>query len=239
MVDATIRGAGPRAAERDGLIALSSPIGYGIGEWSRMLLASTVGHRTVVPGPTGRRVVDFGSDVIYSPRHAGPVSKQISLGDRRRGASEYIDNRIDDRPALFEFAPDVGVYARKIADFSRELASSDQQAFQDLRGAFETTLSSTADGAEANDDLVRLLYCWSLLIDLYSAGSRVWVRDSRIFVSWPEWEGGGGRERAFAALRAASDLRPLRSDELERVKPLFVSDTDGKTMARVLSRSSQ
>ncbi len=166
--------------------------------------------------------------VIYIPPDARAVKRNTSAG-----GETLIGGR--GHATLFEFAPDVGRYARRIADFARELAGDEQRAFEGLRVALENGLASTADGQEASEDLVRLFYCWSLLLDIYSAGGRVWERDSRIFVSWPEWEGGGGRERARNALQSAIDLRPLRPEQLKRVKPLFAGDTDGKSMARAMS----
>ena len=90
-------------------------------------------------------------------------------------------------------------------------------------GALETELNQilSAEGSPSADfDDARLQFCASVLKDVLRAGGRL-VRDSRLLVSWPDWEGPDGRRNAQIAVAAAREMRPLKDDELSRVQPMF------------------
>lgn len=78
----------------------------------------------------------------------------------------------------------------------------------------------------------------SLLKDVLQAGGSAWVRDSRLFVSWPDWNGENGREAAQRAMSAAKDLRPLTREEIDRVRPLFARDLDGSALSLALQEGT-
>jgi len=102
-------------------------------------------------------------------------------------------------------------------------------------------LSSTLDelllgefGNPATSSQARISFSLSLLRDIVRAGGNSWVRDSRLYVAWPDWSGVQGRDFARQALVAAKDLRPLTIRERERVAPLFAPDLDGESLSSVL-----
>ena len=103
-----------------------------------------------------------------------------------------------------------------------------------LDEALESILSAK-DNRVSNLDDARLLFSASLLKDVVRAGGSVWVRDSRLLVSWPDWEGPAGRQNAQAAMAAARELRPLTSLEIARVQPLFVTDLTGDQLGQVIA----
>lgn len=64
----------------------------------------------------------------------------------------------------------------------------------------------------------------SVLRDIASAGGLIWVRDSRLFVSWPDWHGHGGRESARKALANARDAESAKGIDQERLAQVFLGD---------------
>lgn len=131
----------------------------------------------------------------------------------------------------WEFMPDWGHEGRRLWDV---IAAA--QA-----GELEATLDAAIAGDEERGggrDSLRVLFSLSLLRDVLRAGGSVWVRDSRLIVSWPDWSGIEGRRLAQAALVSAREARPLTQKELERVAPLFAPDLDGDQLARVLEEGS-
>jgi len=138
------------------------------------------------------------------------------------------------RPAVYEFAPRIGAYAYRIAELANDIAIRGDAAFADLERSLGERVDRILSGGPASENYARLLFSWSLLVDLRSVGGSVVVRDSRILVSWPDWEGPDGREVSRRALIAASELRPLTSDEMSRVAPLFAPDTDGEVLSEVV-----
>jgi hypothetical protein len=107
----------------------------------------------------------------------------------------------------------------------------------ELTDALESILQDT--GLQKSDlDDARLLFSASLLRDIMRAGGRVWVRDSRLFVTWPDWNGPEGRRNARAAMVAARELRPLKATELKRVEPLFSPDISGDQLSQILAEAT-
>src|SRR5262245_64966658 len=115
------------------------------------------------------------------------------------------------------FAPDLGKYANRLWQLTSAAKAGELGSVLDklLEGEF---------GEPESLDSARLQFSASLLKDVLRAGGRVWVRDSRILVAWPEWSGPEGRRNAQVAMEAARELRPLNSGELARVQPLFAPD---------------
>ena len=87
-------------------------------------------------------------------------------------------------------------------------------------------------------DSSRLAFSLSMLLDVLKAGANAWVRDSRLFVQWPDWNSSEGRDYAHAAMNAARDMRPLTAKELERVRPMFAPDLEGVELATVLREAT-
>jgi hypothetical protein len=137
--------------------------------------------------------------------------------------------RVPATPSLF--APDWGQRSNRIWEFITA-AKKDELAI-----ALDEILDSPASATASFDDL-RLQFSASLLRDVLRAGGRVWVRDSRLLVSWPDWEGDHGRRNARAAMAAAREIRPLKTAELTRVQPMFAPDLDGDQLARVLAEGN-
>ena len=128
------------------------------------------------------------------------------------------------------FAPDWGKNGNRIW----ELTTAAQTG--ELSNSLELMLT-TSKIEKANLDDARLQFSASLLKDIIRAGGHVWVRDSRLLVSWPEWEGPQGRRNAQAAMAAAREIRPLNSAELTRVQHMFAPDLDGDQLAQVLAEA--
>lgn len=68
------------------------------------------------------------------------------------------------------------------------------------------------------------LFSLNVLRDIISAGGRVWARDSRLYVSWPDWAGPNGRTSARKALELARDLERAASVDVARLAPMFLND---------------
>lgn len=136
---------------------------------------------------------------------------------------------------MFEFAPQVGSSTQRLARLARAIALDKHDALEGLASFVDEQMSLLMLGEVASPDVARLLFSYSILLDIVGVGGDVAVRDSRIFVSWPDWEGPAGREAAGRALRVASNLRDLDSAEIDRVRPLFAPDTDGSDVAVALA----
>lgn len=88
--------------------------------------------------------------------------------------------------------------------------------------------------AQPDGNGIKAAFSLSLLSDILKAGGQAWVRDSRLFVAWPDWNGSEGRRQARDAMSAAREMRNLTPDEVLRVKPLFAPEIDGEEFAAVL-----
>ena len=125
------------------------------------------------------------------------------------------------------FSPDWGAYGARIWDLADAIESgSVEKDLQEILNS-EGVLQTHPDG-------VKLLFSASLLSDVLKAGGRVWLRDSRIMMTWPDWTGDRGRVAAQAAMRAAREIRPLTISELNRVAPLFTGDIDGEELCTLI-----
>lgn len=125
------------------------------------------------------------------------------------------------------FAPDWGKYRKKFWFFLSEAKKGNiEYALNDLL-AF-------SDDIGEDPDALRVQFSVSLLKDILNSGGWARVIDSRMFVSWPDWQGESGRHAAREAMISARDMRPLNAREIERVRPLFASDLDGEALGRIL-----
>lgn len=133
-----------------------------------------------------------------------------------------------DAPCLF--APDWGRHASLIW----QLVAATQAG--ELLPTLDSLLSAVArDGASAGYEKVP--FSLSLLRDVLRAGGSAIVRDSRLYVSWPDWSGPAGRRYARQAMASAREMRQLTDVEIERVRPLFAPDMDGESFAQVLAEA--
>jgi|GEM_PF-1675225 len=128
------------------------------------------------------------------------------------------------------FAPDWGRHASLLW----QLVAATQAG--ELLPTVDSLLSDSAIG-KAKPDYTRVLFSLSLLRDVLRAGGYAVVRDSRLFVSWPDWSGPIGRGHARRAMAAAREMRTLTDREIERVRPLFAPDIDGESLAQVLAEA--
>ena len=125
------------------------------------------------------------------------------------------------------FSPDLGDNNARIWEFTAAAQS----------GKLDVVLDSILRGAgkeEVSLDDARLLFSASILRDVLRAGGRVWVRDSRLLVAWPDREGPAGRRNAQAAMAAVRELRPLKTPELKRVPKPILSRSWGALEPSVL-----
>ena len=118
---------------------------------------------------------------------------------------------------------DVGTYLYQLAGAARDGVTS---VFVD------NLLHSTIQRASSSPEL---LFSLSLLSDIIAAGGTLSVRDSQLFVAWPDWDGETGRVATKSAMTAAKDMRPLRPEELAKVAPCFAPEMTGDALARVMA----
>jgi hypothetical protein len=86
----------------------------------------------------------------------------------------------------------------------------------ELPDTLEALLRAAPAIESLSEDQLKVAFSTSLLSDILRAGGKAWVRESRLFVSWPDWGGKRGRESARIAMSAARDLRPLTPLEVGR-----------------------
>lgn len=119
------------------------------------------------------------------------------------------------------FDPDLGgeasIYRRLVRAAAKGREAVTAQIVKELE---------TAEGAAARFSL-------SVLHDIASVGGNVWVRDSRLFVSWPDWEGPYGRANARRALEMARDLEGVSNVDFVRLRPLFLGDAAVRDLVRL------
>lgn len=161
-----------------------------------------------------------------------PTTAPASALTRRQAAEGHSRH---DRPECYEFNPGIGGHAHRLAELADAVTKNPRGALASSQRWIDSALESITTGGEVDSDLLLFMYSCSVLIDIAKVGGVVWVRDSRIFVRWPDWNGPDGRLAARRALRSASDMRPLTADELHRVTPLFAPDMDGAVVARILA----
>ncbi len=96
----------------------------------------------------------------------------------------------------------------------------------------EALIASTPD--RTRDEKAVRFSC-SLLADILRAGGSAWVRDSKLLVSWPDWDGPAGRESAREAMESARDMRALNSAEVAKVASAFAQEIDGEEFSAALA----
>src|SRR5689334_18111318 len=111
--------------------------------------------------------------------------KPVELGSAR-GKVRFLTTPIT-------FAPDWGANCVKLWDLMAAIRAGTLHEFLEA-------LLASKDLNTSNFDDARTLFCASLLRDVLRAGGRIWARDSRLLVTWPEWEGPEGRRNAQAAM---------------------------------------
>jgi hypothetical protein len=121
---------------------------------------------------------------------------------------------------------DVGTYLYELAGAARDGVTS---TFVDT--LLHSTLQNTSSSPE-------LRFSLSLLSDIITAGGTLSVRDSQLFVAWPDWDGASGRIATKAAMATAKDMRPLRPKELAKVAPCFAPEMTGDALARVMAEGT-
>src|SRR5262245_46495595 len=117
------------------------------------------------------------------------------------------------------FAPDLGRHSNRLWEVIAAVKRSE------LHLALDEILNAENISSAGLDD-ARLQFCASLLADILRAGGAVWVRDSRLLVSWPDWEGNEGRRNAQVAMAAAGEMRPVQAAELTGALPMAAAGLD-------------
>jgi hypothetical protein len=127
-------------------------------------------------------------------------------------------------PTLFQ--PDWGAESWR---FWQILDACDAGVLNDTLKSF---IESTADDTPDNKSL---RFSCSLLADILRSGGSARVRDSKLLVSWPDWDGPEGRKAAQDAMAAARDLRDLTAVECSRVAAAFAPEMDSDLFSQVLA----
>lgn len=147
-----------------------------------------------------------------------------------RGSALGRSDRRHVRMKVSTINPILGSYSPDFLDLIEQVSSDPTAAIQVLTRKLEAcSLDEIANAA--NVDQLRYHFICSLVQDVESIGGKVWTRDSRLQIAWPDWDGQNGRENARKALLSARDMRPLTRAEIDRVRPMFCSDSDGDTVA--------
>lgn len=127
--------------------------------------------------------------------------------------------------------------------FSPDLGSEDWRLWQLIAAARADELRDTVEGMIAEvaidpkGDERKLAFALALLADILRAGGKYWVRDSRLYVCWPDFNGEEGRGFAREALSAAREMRSLTADEVHSVRRMFAPDLDGEQLSIVLKEA--
>ncbi len=121
---------------------------------------------------------------------------------------------------------DVGTYLYELAGAARDGVST---------ASVERLLHSLIQKTSSSPEL---RFSLSLLSDIIAAGGTLSVRDSQLFVAWPDWGGETGRAATKSAMAAAKDMRPLRPEELAKVSPCFAQEMTGDALARVMAEGT-
>lgn len=132
------------------------------------------------------------------------------------------------------FNPFVGKYASRLRSITSKLVTDPASVEQEL----EAQLTNLGATGQSDHDAQRFLFVCSVLIDFIKGGGTALKRDSQLMLQWPDWEGPSGRAAARKAMIAANELRTLREDELERVRPMFAADAAGEAVAQALAEGS-
>jgi hypothetical protein len=145
-----------------------------------------------------------------------------------RDGFDVVSDGASDVPCLF--APEWGEKSRVLWQLIAAVQAGE------LLPTIESLLSGIP-ATGAGQDVLSLGFSLALLRDILRAGGTVFVRDSRLFVSWPDWSGDTGRQAARQAMALAREMRPLSKAEVHHVAPLFTPDIDGHEFAKVLSEA--
>jgi hypothetical protein len=130
--------------------------------------------------------------------------------------------------AVFEFRPNWGRQQDQLWDLYAAIEAN--EAYETVKVMLDRLLPSH----ESDPDVARQAFSLSLLKDILECAGSIWVRDGRIFLAWPNWEGHLGRRAAQEAMKKSRDLRPLRRDEIDRVAPLFLDGVDGEMLSIIV-----
>lgn len=147
---------------------------------------------------------------VCAKQHA---EKQMSSGDARNSASH--------------FSPDWGTQGWRLW----QLLSAAELGL--LYECARDMLEEVSESPE--EDFAKVSFSLSLLLDLIKAGCTTWVKDSRLFVQWPDWNSSEGRSHARTAMNAAREMRSLTTREIDRIRPLFAPELDGSSLAIVFA----
>lgn len=131
--------------------------------------------------------------------------------------------------AVFEFRPNWGRYQDQLWDLYAAIEANE------ARETVKVMLDRLLPSHQSDPDVARQVFTLSLLRDILECAGSIWVRDGRIFLAWPNWEGQLGRKAAQEAMKKSRDLRPLRKEEIDRVAPLFLEGVDGQTLSKIIS----
>lgn len=142
----------------------------------------------------------------------------ILVGKRKSGSAGR-------RQEVFAFSPELGDEDWRIWELMAScqiglLNETAEQMLQDLANKTTPACSKSS-------------FTLSLILDLLKAGAEFWVKDSRLFVRWPDWNSPEGRNYASIAMTAAREMRSLSTREVNRIRPLFAPELDGPNLATI------
>lgn len=118
------------------------------------------------------------------------------------------------------FAPDVGALEIQLSRLAREIS----QGSTPLAAILKAARAARAISDERSGDTVSAQWAFAaaLLADAVACGARVWLSDSRICISWPDWRDPSNRETlrvALGRLRLEVERLPATADVLTFLPP--------------------
>jgi hypothetical protein len=104
--------------------------------------------------------------------------------------------------AVFEFRPNWGRQQDQLWDLYAAIEANEAHE------TVKVMLGRLLPSHQNDPDIARQVFSLSLLSDILECAGSIWVRDGRIFLAWPNWEGQLGRRAAQEAMKKSRDLRP-------------------------------
>lgn len=126
--------------------------------------------------------------------------------------------RIGSRTSPVPFDPDLGSHRAIYRRLVRSAETGRRAVVDQIKRELQVGLEPAAT------------FSLNVLRDITAAGGEVWARDSRLFASWPDWEGPSGRENARRALANARDAEKGVSIDRERLAQVFLEDMSASNL---------
>lgn len=116
----------------------------------------------------------------------------------------------------YRFAPSVGSWHVELVRLARQLDSADPvNVLEEIDQEIDSVLDLLSPESRRIPTVERIRYAFALSIlhNILSAGGRVQVLDSEIYVAWPDWNSQHGRELTRLALSNLIEMKPLTEQD--------------------------